>query len=68
MPLTPYLQDQTVFDPETIELMTNAYLAACQALGLKERDDGLTRLVANRIIDAAAKGERDPAKLYQHGI
>jgi hypothetical protein len=58
-----------VFDPECIELMTDAYLAACQILGLKEHlDDGVTRLVALRIIKAAANGERDPDKLYEQGV
>ena len=57
------------FDPESVELMTDAYLAACQILGLKEHlDDGMTRLVALRIISAAANGERDPDKLYEHGV
>jgi hypothetical protein len=64
------VQEQgAVFEPETVELMTDAYLATCQVLGLKANlDDGVTRLIALRIIGAAANGERDPAKLCEHGV
>ena len=64
------IQEQGVaFEPESVELMTDAYLAACQMLGLREHhDDGVTRLVALRIIKAAANGERDPDKLYEQGV
>ena len=69
MPLTPHLQEEgVVFDPDMIELMTRAYLDACRALKLSERDDPVTRLVAKRIIDAAKDGERDPRRLFEHGL
>jgi hypothetical protein len=69
MPLTHHLEQQsTVFDPATIELMTDAYLEACRVLGLAHRDDGVTRLVAKRIIDAARSGERDPRRLLERGL
>ena len=54
------------FDPESVELIADAYRAACQILGLL--DDGMRQLLALRIIDAAANGERDPDKLYEHGV
>jgi hypothetical protein len=61
MPLTRHLQQESiVFDPATVKLMTEAYLEACRILSLKPRDDGVTRLVARRIINAAKSGERDP--------
>ena len=64
------IQEQGVaFEPESVELMTDAYLAACRMLGLREHhDDDVTRLVALRIINAAANGERDPDKLYEQGV
>lgn len=69
MPLSPYLQDrEIVFEPETLKAMTAAYVEACRSLGLTDRDDPLTRLVAHRIIDAAIEGERDPKRLREHGI
>ena len=66
----PAMQEQgVVFDPEAVELMAGAYLAACRTLGLKEHlDDGVRRLVALRIIGAAADGEREPAKLHERGV
>ncbi len=66
----PAIQEQgAVFDPEAVALMAGAYLAACQTLSRKEHlDDGVRRLVALRIIGAAANGEREPAKLHEHGV
>jgi hypothetical protein len=69
VPLSAYLQGQeVVFEPETLKAMTAAYVEACRSLGLTDRDDPLTRLVAQRIIDAAIEGERDPKRLRMHGI
>ena len=69
MPLTHYLQQEcAAFDPATVRLMTDAYLEACRVLGLSSRDDGVTRLVAKRIITAAKSGERDPERLVRCGL
>ena len=69
MPLTHYLQQESAaFDPATVRLMTDAYLEACRVLGLSSRDDGVTRLVAKRIITAAKSGERDPERLVRCGL
>ena len=48
-----------VFDPELIEIMTQALSAACQSLGLRLHYDAATRLLAMRIIDAGRAGVRD---------
>jgi hypothetical protein len=69
MPLTQFLeQESATFDPPTVKLMTDAYLEACRLLRLTPRDDGVTRLVAKRIIDAARSGERDPERLVRRGL
>jgi hypothetical protein len=63
VPITPFLDGEAAFDPETIEIMSKALIAACQALGLKEKDDAANRLLAMRIIDMARDGVRDPILL-----
>jgi len=62
MPITPFLAGQA-FDPETIETMSAAYVAACDALRLKVGDDPATRLVAEKVINLAQRGIRDPIML-----
>jgi len=52
----------------SVKLMTAADLEACRVLGLSSRDDGVTRLVAKRIITAAKSGERDPERLVRCGL
>lgn len=62
MPFSQIVQDET-FDPDTIEIMSAAYVGACKALGLADRTDPLTRLVAEKIIALAKRGERDPNRI-----
>jgi hypothetical protein len=63
VPITPFLRDQA-FDPEAIKNMTDAFTQACETLGLKDRDDKLTGLVARRMIDLARQGVRTKTALY----
>ena len=58
MPITPFLARQA-FDPEAIEKMSAAFVAACDALRLKVGDDPATRCVAEKIIEFAQRGIRD---------
>ncbi len=55
-------------DPETAHAIGLAFDEARKALGLSNKIDGVTRLLADRIIDAAAAGERDPARLRDAAI
>jgi hypothetical protein len=50
------------FDPDTTHAMGVAFDEARKILGLSEKLDA-TRLIADRIVDAAAAGERDPGRL-----
>ena len=59
MPITPFLAHQA-FEPEIIETMSAAYVAACDALHLKVSDDPATRFVAEKVINLAQRGIRDP--------
>jgi hypothetical protein len=63
MPITPYLAHQA-FEPEVIETMSAAFVAACEALHLKVgNDDPATRFVAEKVIELAQRGIRDPEVL-----
>jgi hypothetical protein len=64
MPITPFVPDAAAFDPEALRAMGVAFERACQSLGLADRSDAVTKLVAYEIIDAASKGERDSDKLF----
>jgi hypothetical protein len=48
MPITPFLAGQA-FDPEAIENMSAAFVAACDALRLKVGDDPATRLSPRKL-------------------
>jgi hypothetical protein len=64
VPITPFLREGS-FDPETVRAMSLAFVNACQSLGLTDRTDSMTKIVALQIIEAASDGERDPVKLYE---
>ncbi len=63
MPITPFLRNH-VFDPETLEAMSVAFVEACSTLGLTDRADQITELVAERIIDLASQGIHTKTALY----
>ena len=58
MPITPYLAHQAL-EPEIIETMSAAFVAACDALHLKISDPA-ARFVAEKVIELAQRGIRDP--------
>jgi hypothetical protein len=64
MPLYRLLQNQA-FEPEHIEAMSHAFEAVCLKLNLADRDDPLRDAVANKVIDWAKRGEKNPERLYQ---
>ena len=66
MPITPYLAHQA-FEPETIETMSAAFVAACDALHLKVGNDPTTRVVAEKVINLAQRGIRDPRCASHNG-
>jgi hypothetical protein len=53
-------------DPNNLEFMRAAFNKVCDRLGLEcRREDPLTELVVDGIIEAAATGERDPDRLCE---
>ena len=65
MPITPFLDVDDKFDPETKRVMGVAFETARIALRLADRDDALEALVAKAIIEFAKAGERNPDLLCE---
>ena len=63
MPITPFLRGQA-FDPELVNAMGAAFSETCGALGLTERSDPITTLVAEKIIELAERGLRNPSAIH----
>jgi hypothetical protein len=62
MPLRAFVRE-TEFEPEVLASMGIAFAAACEALGLADKTDKATELVAGRIIALARGGEHDAERL-----
>jgi hypothetical protein len=62
--ITRMLREQGgAFDPDVVAQLDIAYHTVLHHLGLADREDGATLMVARRVIDLAAQGERDPERL-----
>ena len=65
MPIRPFLSGRA-FEPETIRSMSLALERACQAMGLRPgQNDPATRVVAEKVIEYARRGIRDPDRLVE---
>jgi hypothetical protein len=62
-PITPFLRGQA-FDPETVEAMGKALVSTCEALGLSNRNDAMTNLVAEKIIERGQRGIKNSIALH----
>lgn len=58
----------TAFGPEEIARLVTAYEGALRALGLKDRSDPITQLVAEKIIAIGQLGIEDPAEIAKLAI
>jgi hypothetical protein len=56
------------FGPEEIKAMTAAYEAALVDLGLVDRDDPITEIVATAIVSITSRGERDPVTIKDRAL
>ena len=63
LPITPFLEGQA-FDPELVEAMGAAFVSTCDALGLTDRTDAITTLVAEKIVELAQRGLRNPTAMH----
>jgi hypothetical protein len=64
MAITPFLRGQA-FDPELVEAMGTAFTNTCDALGLTDRADPITSLVAEKIVELAQRGLRHPTAMQR---
>jgi hypothetical protein len=53
------------FEPEQLAVLGGVFEDVLQALGLVDRHDPLTELVARKVMELAQTGERDPVRLKQ---
>lgn len=57
------LLQNSAFGPEEIDRMTTAYEEALRVLGLTDRADPMTEILAKKIVEIAQTGERDPMRI-----
>jgi hypothetical protein len=62
------LLQNSAFGPEQISCMTTAYEDALRELGLVDRSDPITEIVAKKIIEIVQTGERDPLQIRMQAI
>jgi hypothetical protein len=58
----------TPFGPEDIKLLVSAHERTLRKLGLKDRNDPLTEMVAKTIIEIRQTGISDPVEISQLAI
>ena len=56
------------FEPEEIKAMTAAYEAALFDLGVADRDDPITEIVATAIVSISSRGERNPVAIKDRAL
>ena len=66
--ILPFTRDKSDFDDEATRLMGEAFDAACKGLRDTGQPTVVREVIAKRIIEAAKKGERDPARLRSAGL
>ena len=54
-----------VFDDDVVAAMGIAFDRTCRAFELLDKEDAVTTILAQKIIEAAQAGERDPDKLVE---
>lgn len=56
------------FGPDEIEVMKAAYEAALIDVGVTNRDDPITDLIAKSVVNVTASGERDPKQVTERAL
>jgi len=63
MPIYEILRTQGVFAPEELTVLSNVFEDVLGTLGLVDRKDPITVLVAKKVIELATTGIREPDRL-----
>ena len=66
--ILPFIRPETAFDDSTTQIMGEAFDAACAELQECNLPNLARETIAERIIGAAKRGERDPKRLCDIGI
>ena len=67
MPIHRLIQNLS-FNQDDIERLAEAYEEALRALHISDRDDPINQIIAQRIIEGARAGVRDPRELCRMAI
>ena len=67
MPIHRLIQNLS-FNQDDIERLAEAYEEALRALHISDRDDPINQIIAQRIIEGARTGVRDPGDLCKMAI
>lgn len=63
MPIREILRRQGVFAPDEVSALTKVFEDVLEALGLVDRKDPMTEMVAKKLVELATSGIRDPDRL-----
>jgi hypothetical protein len=63
MPIRALLSDDQSFTPEEVRVLIEVFEQSLKALRLIDRVDPATMLVAEKVLEVARGGERDPQRL-----
>ena len=67
MPIRPYLNHEQ-FDQETLRILGVAFEQVCIGLRTGDCADDVKQAIANKIIELAKTGERNPDLLCEHAL
>lgn len=63
MPIVELLRRQGSFEPEEVAMLGEVFEDVLTTLGLVDRKDPMTEMVAKKLVDLAVAGMRDPERL-----
>ncbi len=63
MPIYQLLKSQGSFEPEEVAMLGNIFEEVLRTLGLVDRQDPVTEMVATKLVEVAKAGVRDPIRL-----
>ena len=67
-PILQFIRPDDVFDAETLTILSDAFDKAIASLQDHGQRPIVRETMAVRILDLAAKGERDPDRLYRAAL
>jgi hypothetical protein len=63
MPIYEIMRRQGVFAPDEVAMLGKVFEDLLQTLGLVDRQDPMTEMVATKLVELATSGIRDPDRL-----